>query len=161
VPVNHLLTGQLLVVAAFLTLAAGGCRPQAATSICRPGNTLMGAPPPKGREVWCQKIVNGKPLKDGHFILYADSGGKLIEGDYSNGTQEGEWMTWYENGQRSAIDHYHDGVQDGLHTSWYANGRKSIEGTYRAGRRIGVWTRWDPSGLTSKEEIYKNGQPIR
>ena len=139
---------------ALVALAGGGCRAHVELPSCPPGATLMGAPPPKGQEVWCQKIVNGKPVKDGRFILYADSGGKLIEGDYRNGLQQGEWTTWYENGPQSAIDHYRDGVQDGLHTSWYANGKKSIEGDYRAGKRVGVWTRWDPSGLNGRQERY-------
>src|SRR6266849_3395977 len=47
---------------------------------CPPGATLMGAPPPKGEEVWCQKIVNGKRVKDGIFIAYGTGGGKMLEG---------------------------------------------------------------------------------
>jgi antitoxin component YwqK of YwqJK toxin-antitoxin module len=153
--------GKLLVDAALVAVLGAGCRQGVVLPVCPAGETLMGAPPPKGQEVWCQKIVNGKPVKDGPFILYADGGGKLIEGNYRDGLQDGEWTTWYENGQRSAVDHYRHGLQDGLHTSWYANGRKSIEGDYRAGERVGVWTRWDPSGVTSKQETYADGEPIR
>lgn len=127
---------------------------------CPAGATVMGASPPKGQEVWCQKIVNGKPVKDGPFILFGEGGGKLIEGGYRSGTQEGIWTMWYPNGQRSAIDHYHDGVQDGLHTSWYANGQKAIEGMYRAGKREGVWTQWDPSGFSTKRQTYKNDRVV-
>jgi hypothetical protein len=128
---------------------------------CPPGATLMGAPPPKGEEVWCQKIVNGKPLKDGIFIAWGDGPDKLIQGTYRDGVQDGEWTTWYTNGQRSAIDHFHNGVQDGLHVSWYINGAKALQGNYRNGRREGVWTRWDPTGLTSKQEVYENDRRIR
>jgi hypothetical protein len=161
VRINHLIAGKLLAGAALIMTAGVGCRPRAEIPSCPPGDTLMGAPPPKGQEVWCRKIVKGQPVKDGHFILYADGGGKLIEGDYRDGAQEGQWTTWYENGQRSAIDHYRGGLQDGLHTSWYANGRKSIEGNYRAGQRVGVWTRWDPSGVTGKQDTYNNGSLVR
>ncbi len=159
--INHLITSKLIAGATLIALTGSGCRRGAELPVCPAGATLMGAPPPNGQEVWCQKIVKGKPVKDGRFILYADSGEKLIEGVYCDGLQEGEWTTWYENGQRSAIDHYHGGLQDGLHTSWYANGRKSIEGNYRAGQRIGVWTRWDPSGVTSKLDTYNNGALVR
>jgi antitoxin component YwqK of YwqJK toxin-antitoxin module len=153
-----LIPGKILAVA---LIAAIGCRARIDLPVCPPGDTLMGAPPPNGQEVWCQKIVNGKPLKDGRFVVYADNGGKLIEGDYRDGVQEGEWTTWYENGPKSAVDHYHDGLQEGLYTSWYANGQKSIEGYYRAGKRVGVWTRWDPSGLNRKQEKYEDGRMAR
>jgi hypothetical protein len=123
---------------------------------CPPGATMMGAAPPKGEEVWCQKIVNGKAVKDGIFVAYGGTADRMIQGYYREGVQTGEWTTWYENGQRSAVDHYRDGLQDGLHTSWYANGVKALEGNYRNGKREGTWTRWDPTGLTSKQETYRD-----
>jgi hypothetical protein len=152
----------LVMSVVSLTLIAGilaACqRTRDAAFSCPQGSTLMGAPPPKGAEVWCQKIVNGRPIKNGMFVVYNDSGGKMIEGTYRNGVQEGEWTMWYENGQRSAIDHYHNGLQDGLHISWYANGQKALEGNYVAGKREGIWTRWDPSGLTKNQIRYKQGK---
>jgi hypothetical protein len=149
--------------AAWFALLAVGCHhvERETPVVCPAGATLKGAAPPKGQEAWCEKIVDGVPVKDGLFIAYADGGGKLIEGAYRDGVQEGEWTTWYENGQRSAIDHYRRGVQDGVHVSWYANGQKALEGNYRAGKRDGVWTRWDPSGFTSKSETYAADKIVR
>jgi antitoxin component YwqK of YwqJK toxin-antitoxin module len=112
----------------------------------------MGARPPKGEEVWCQKMVDGKPIKEGSFVLYGVGGNKLLEGIYRDGKQNGEWTMWYENGQRAAVDHYRDGVQNGSHTSWYANGGKAIEGNYRNGKRDGVWQRGAPGGFTSHKQ---------
>ena len=148
---------KLALATIVIAVATFGCKHQASLPTCPPGATLMGAPPPKGQEVWCEKIVDGKAVKDGRFIVYSDGGGKLIEGDYRDGVQEGEWTTWYENGPKSAVDHYRDGIQDGLHMSWSANGKKSIEGNYRRGNRVGIWTRWDPSGLNPKQQDYGNG----
>ncbi|MGH7841607.1 MAG: toxin-antitoxin system YwqK family antitoxin [Steroidobacteraceae bacterium] len=147
----------------WIAFAVLGCHraTREAPLACPAGTILKGAAPPKGRELWCEKLVDGKPVKDGWFIAYADDGGKLIEGSYRDGVQEGEWTTWYENGQRSAVDHYHRGLQDGVHVSWYANGQKALAGTYRAGRREGVWTRWDPSGFTSKSETYAADRVVR
>ncbi len=127
---------------------------------CPSGATLMGAAPPKGAEIWCQKIVNGKPVKDGIFVAYGAGADRMIQGYYRDGVQDGEWTTWYENGVRSAVDHYRNGLQDGLHVSWYANGVKALEGNYRAGKREGVWTRWDPTGITSKQETYRDDRKI-
>jgi hypothetical protein len=139
-----------------------GCRTrERATLNCPAGDSLTGAPPPRGSEQFCQKMVAGKLVKDGPFVVYADAGSKLIEGNYRNGVQEGEWTTWYENGQRSAIDYFHNGQQDGLHISWYANGQKAIQGNYRAGKRIGVWTHWDPSGVSSRHETYRDDHVVK
>jgi hypothetical protein len=151
-----------LATLALIVLAAAGCNRGAITGplVCPPGATLMGAPPPKGEEVWCQKIVAGRPLKDGLFIAYGDDGKPTIQGAYRDGLQDGAWTLWYENGVRASLDHYRAGVHEGLHTSWYANGVKAIEGNYRGGKRDGVWTRWDPTGLTSKQETYSNDRKI-
>lgn len=139
-----------------------GCRAgdRLATPACPAGDTLIGAPPPRGSELYCQKTIAGKPVKDGPFVVYADGGGKLIEGNYRDGVQEGPWTTWYENGQHSATDHFHNGLQDGPHISWYANGQKAIAGNYQAGKRAGVWTRWDPSGMTSRQQTWRNDQVV-
>jgi hypothetical protein len=158
------LARRLAFAAAIAVCAAlAGCRHTTGGPLppCPPGATMMGAPPPRGEEQWCQKIVNGKPVKDGAFVVYGEGGGRMIEGEYRDGVQVGEWTLWYENGQRASTDYYVNGVRDGLHTSWYANGVKSIEGNYRDGRRDGTWTRWDPLGITSKQEVYRDGQRVR
>ena len=157
----RLVTLRIAALAA-LVMNPLACQPgRALLPSCPPGAILMGSPPPKGEEVWCQKIVAGKAVKHGVFIAYGTGGLKMIEGAYHDGMQEGEWTTWYENGERSAVDHYTNGLQNGLHTSWYANGVKAIEGEYRNGKREGVWTLWDPSGLTSHRQIYKDDQVVR
>src|SRR5271157_4135512 len=90
-------------LAAAICLIVAGCH---AAPPCPPGAKLTGQPPPDGSEVWCQKIVDGKPVKEGLFTLYRPGGQKLIEGSYHDGKQVGEWKTWYDNGQLSAIDHF-------------------------------------------------------
>jgi len=143
-----------LIVAILLV---GGCHHGPS---CPPGATLMGEPPPNGQEQWCQKIVNGQPVKEGPFTLYFPNGAKMIEGQYQDGKQAGEWETWYQNGQRSAVDHFRDGIQDGLHLSWYDNGQPSAQGAYVKGKRQGVWKRWDPNGFRNWEEVYKDDKKI-
>jgi hypothetical protein len=126
---------------------------------CPPGATLMGGAPPAGEEQWCQRVVDGKAVKDGIFIVYGPGASKILQGFYRNGLQDGEWTMWYENGRPAAIDHYRDGRQNGRHSSWYANGQKAIEGNYRDGRREGAWTRWDPNGRASHHQVYKDDKP--
>jgi hypothetical protein len=151
---------QLASVAATI-LAASACNgPKQSLPTCPSGATLKGAGPPNGSEVWCEKIVDGKPVKEGAFIVYGIGGDPMLEGSYRNGMQDGEWTMYFENGQRAAVDHYTNGKQHGLHVSWYANGQKAIEGNYRDGKREGVWTRWDASGLKSQKMIYRNDKIV-
>jgi MORN repeat variant len=155
------IAGAIAAVAiAAATLASCRRGPAAVSLSCPAGATLMGAPPPKGEEVWCQKTVGGKAVKDGLFVAYGTGADRLIQGYYHDDKQDGEWTTWYENGQRSAVDHFRDGVQNGLHISWYANGVKALEGKYRDGKREGKWTRWDPTGLMSKHEFYRDDRRV-
>ena len=146
---------------AFFILFLFACRHAQISILCPPGTKLMGAAPPKGAEVWCQKNVAGKPVKDGPFIVYATGGSKMIEGTYRDGVQDGEWTLWYENGARASTDHYVNGLQSGQHMSWYANGQKALEGEYQDGKREGIWTQWDPSGLSSHKLVYRDGKVER
>jgi len=142
-------------------LLAAGCKPSAKKSTnvarsCPDGAELKGSPPPEGTEIWCEKEVGGVPVKEGIFIVYNLNGDRMIEGNYHDGKQTGEWTMRYNNGQRASVDHYTNGVQDGEHISWYANGSKAIEGQYRDGKREGAWRRWDPNGLRAWTDIYKD-----
>lgn len=157
---HNCVTLAILITMLASSLLASACkRGSDAIPGCPHGATLMGAAPPRGEEVWCQKIVNGKPVKDGMFIVYAGGGGKMIEGAYRDGRQDGEWTMWFDNGRRASVDHYRDGVQEGTHISWYASGVKATEGNYRDGKRVGVWTQWDPTGLNSHKQNYESGPP--
>ncbi len=146
------------ILAGSTAIGVFACRHVQTMPPCPPGAKLMGAPPPKGLEVWCERIVDGKRVKDGFFVAYGVSGDRMIQGSYRNGIQDGEWKLWYENGSLASVDHYSNGLQNGLHTSWYANGQKALEGEYRDGKREGVWIQWDPSGLVSHKMVYRAGK---
>ena len=141
-----------------IAMAAVGCRPN--KIICPPGAQLMGQPPPQGQEIWCEKKVDGKPVKDGIFLLFRDNGDRMIEGYFKDGKQTGKWTLWYENGRKKSIDHYKNGVQDGEHIGWYTNGQMAAKGMYKNGQKDGVWKRWGPDGIRNWEEVYKNGKKI-
>jgi antitoxin component YwqK of YwqJK toxin-antitoxin module len=143
----------ILIFAA--TLAA--CK---AAPTCPPGTKLVGEGPPNGSEIECVKTVNGQDVKEGPFVVYHDDGSKMIQGEYHDGKQNGEWTQWYDNGQMSAVDHYKDGVQDGEHTGWYTDGKIAAIGMYKNGKREGVWKRWDPQGFKNWEETYKDDKKI-
>jgi MORN repeat variant len=127
---------------------------------CPAGSKAMGSPPPDGDETWCAKVVDGKPVKNGPFVLWRDSGLKMMQGYYTDGKQNGEWTMWYDNGQKRSVDHYVNGVQQGEHTSWYANGHIDAIGQYRDGKKVGTWKRWDAQGFRNWTETYKDGQRV-
>lgn len=148
----------LLIFPALLFVA---CNPSASAPIsCPAGTTAMGSPPPAGDETWCQKIVDGQPIKDGPFALYRSGGTMMLRGSYHDGKQDGEWTMWYDNGQKGSIDHYKGGVEDGVHIGWYTNGKISAQGNYKDGKREGTWKRWDAQGFKNWEEVYKDDKRI-
>lgn len=147
----------LLILPAVLFVA---CKSATTPISCPAGATAMGASPPAGDETWCQKMVDGQPVKEGPFALYRSGGTLMMQGSYHDGKQDGEWTTWYDNGQKNAIDHYKDGVQDGEHIGWYTNGKISAKGMYEDGKREGTWKRWDAQGFKNWEEVYKNDKRI-
>jgi len=154
---RNLLAHGFLIFA--LCIGVAGCK-SGETYSCPAGDVLKGEPPPNGQEVWCEKTIGGQPVKDGLFIFWTDSGGKMIEGQYKDGKQDGEWKTYYETGEKKSIDHYRDGVQQGEHIGWYINGQISAKGQYKDGQPDGVWKRWGPDGIRNWEEVYKDGKKV-
>jgi MORN repeat variant len=152
----------LLILSAFIFAACKST--SSVTSFapppCPEGTKAMGSPPPQGDETWCQKIVDGQPVKDGPFVLWRESGLRMMQGNYTDGKQDGEWTMWYDNGQKKSIDHYKSGVQEGEHIGWYTNGKIDAMGQYKNGKREGVWKRWDPQGFRNWEETYQDGKRI-
>jgi MORN repeat variant len=146
-----------IAILIFAAMFLAACK---AAPSCPPGTKAMGQPPPDGSETWCAKTVNGTEVKEGPFALYRDDNSKIVQGEYHDGKQSGEWTLWYDNGQKQSIDHYKDGVQDGEHVGWYTNGKIAAVGRYKDGKRDGVWKRWDPNGFRNWEETYKDDKKI-
>jgi antitoxin component YwqK of YwqJK toxin-antitoxin module len=144
----------------FILVLLGACHTGVERPSCPPATQAMGQLPPEGQETWCQKIVDGQPVKEGPFVLYRPDGSKMMQGTYKDGKQDGEWTMWYDNGQRASVDHYKNGVQDGEHVGWYTNGKISALGLYKDGKREGKWKRWDPTGFRNWEEVYKDDKRI-
>ena len=148
----------LFIPILFAACKGGGGGP--APFSCPPGTQAMGEAPPNGQERWCQKMVNGEPVKEGPFEIYRAEGTLMMKGEYHDGKQTGEWTMWYDSGQKASIDHYKDGVQDGQHIGWYTNGKISAMGQYKDGKREGIWKRWDAQGFRNWEETYKDDKQV-
>ncbi len=149
-----------------LVAAASSCHrdsgevPKPVNLTCPAGSKLVGDLPPDGEEQACWKTVNGEQVKEGPMIIYRPNGLKMMEGNYKDGKQDGEWRMYYESGAKKSIDHYKDGVQSGDHVSWYEDGQIDAKGQYKDGQQDGVWKRWGPDGVKNWEETYKDGKKI-
>src|SRR5208283_3829915 len=113
-----LLRGSMKATITMLMLAAAlaACK---TAPICPAGTRQVGEGPPKDSEIACEKNVNGQYVKEGPFVIYRDDGSKMLEGQYHDGKQSGEWTQLCDSGQKASVDHYKDGVQDGEHVGWY------------------------------------------
>ena len=80
-------------------------------------------------------------------MLYRDDGSKMIEGEYHDGKQSGEWTMWYDNGQKKSVDHYKDGVQDGEHVGWYTNGKIAADRSVQGRQARGCLEAMGPPGF--------------
>ena len=149
-----------LVVAASSCHRDSGEVPKPVNLVCPAGSKLVGDLPPDGEEQACWKTVNGEQVKEGPMIIYRPNGLKMMEGNYKDGKQDGEWRMYYESGTKKSIDHYTDGLQTGDHVSWYEDGQIDSKGQYKDGHQDGVWKRWGPDGVKNWEETYKDGKKI-
>lgn len=150
----------ILLITPMLLLGACRSGGDSAPFACPDGTQKMGEAPPNGEELWCQKMVDGQPVKEGPFLLYRSEGPLMMKGEYHDGKQDGEWTLWYDNGQKKSIDHYKNGLEDGEHIGWYTNGKISAMGQYKDGKREGVWKRWDAQGFRNWEETYKDDKQV-
>jgi antitoxin component YwqK of YwqJK toxin-antitoxin module len=155
----------LSAIAIALVAIVSGCKsssetPKPVNLSCPSGSKLVGDLPPDGEEQACWKTVNGEQIKEGPIVIFGPGGLKMMEGNYTNGKQDGEWRMYYESGAKKSVDHYKDGVQTGDHVSWYEDGQIDAKGQYKDGQQDGVWKRWAPDGVKNWEETYKDGKKI-
>jgi antitoxin component YwqK of YwqJK toxin-antitoxin module len=146
------------IVAFMLATTLAACK---AAPLCPPGTKQLGQGPPNGSEISCVKPVDGQDVKEGPYLIYREDNSKMLQGEYHDGKQSGEWTMWYDNGQKASVDHYKDGVQDGQHVGWYTDGKIAAMGIYKDGKQDGVWKRWDPNGFKNWEEVYKDGTKVQ
>jgi len=148
-------------------IVSAGCQSSSTSEVPKPtkltcpsGSKLIGGIPPEDDEQACWETVNGEQVKNGPMIIYRPNGFIMMEGNYKDGKQDGEWTMYYESGGKKSIDHYQDGVQTGDHVSWYENGQIDAKGQYKDSQQKGVWKRWGPDGIKNWEETYKDGKKI-
>jgi len=104
-----------------------------ATAPCPAGAQLVGAPPPAGDRVWCEK----------------------------DGLQEGRATSFYPDGVRKSDGTYRAGELDGSWRQWFHDGKPRTEGTFARGRETGTWKVWFASGGVASERVHVDAHTVR
>ena len=149
-----------------LVAVTSGCKssdetPKPINLVCPSGSKLVGDLPPDGEEQACWKTVNGEQVKDGPMVIYRPSGLKMMEGNYKDGKQDGEWRMYYESGAKKSIDHY-QGWRPDRRSHLVVRGRPDRRDgdNTRMGSRTACGSDGRPDGVKNWEETYKDGKKI-
>ena len=98
---------------------------------CPAGAEKKGAPPPDGKELWCES--DGK--KNGPYRKWHDDASErvAVQGSYKDDKRDGMWRSWYSSGQLMDEGAFIDGKPDGHHQAWNERGKKILDTTYDNG----------------------------
>jgi len=137
---------------------------------------------PNGELLQEENWKNGK--LDGHFFEYNEKGEITVNGEYLEGTEEGEWIymqgnaiekgiyfdgmrtgvwttKWRENGILISEIEYEHNLFNGKHVLYHADGKIRETGKYSDGERVGIWYIYDEEGELILTTVYENGREIR
>lgn len=121
---------------------------------------------------------------DGEYVEYSDSGKVIVQGNYSEGFETGEWnysigdvlekgtyrdgvqVDWWEqraksDGQLIFKGKFQDGIPEGKHSWYYPDGSKKMEGFFNNGLREGDWKYFNTDGSLSLIVTYRQGLEIK
>jgi antitoxin component YwqK of YwqJK toxin-antitoxin module len=99
-----------------------------------------------------QKITYRDGTLDGPFEAYYGSGGRLSQGNYLEGAEEGSWKFYLEDGRLQHIHRYRAGNLietirvNGTFTTWYGEERPESEVNYRDKKLDGPFREWHDQG---------------
>ena len=79
---------------------------------------------------------------------------KLVEKNYKNELEHGDWIEYYENGQKKAISRYKNGLQHGKWEQYYENGRRRSVKEWKNGQKHGTWFWYKSNGSEEKRKSY-------
>jgi hypothetical protein len=138
---------------------------------CPPGTERMGAAPPQGFEVWCERPDQPSARRrEGPARTWYDDGGLAKANAFKAGLPHGPYAEWHRNGRPARTGAYVDGERDGVFTvwseagvkeeecgyargardgrfaTWWPNGRRRVEGRFCHDLQCGTWTTWDQDG---------------
>ncbi len=118
-------------------------------------------------------------LLDGYIVEYDEEGNIILEGQYVDGYEDGQWMfisgeittegyyidgmrsgkwkTYYSDGSLSFEGEFIDDNPNGRHVYYWDNHKVKQEGRYIMGRKEGDWVKNNYDGTPFLVISYKNG----
>ena len=81
-----------------------------------------------------------------------------MQGNVSNGRQEGSWTFYDQNGQLWTRGNFRSGKMEGPSVEYFEDGKISSEGDYSNDRRSGAWVGYHPNGQLNFKGSFKNGK---
>jgi antitoxin component YwqK of YwqJK toxin-antitoxin module len=109
---------------------------------CPQGSVIDGAPPPKGRRVWCRTPFG---IKHGPETTFDDTGRVSTQGTHVDGRRAGPWSS-FMNGQLVSERGECNGLAHGRARHWIAGGTLLVDGTFHEGEPTGKLEQWDHQG---------------
>ena len=91
-------------------------------------------------------------LKEGHYLLKAESGSKLREGQFKEGKLEGPWKRYYSNGKLKDQGAWLNDQPEGFWQFYRENGMLEDEGYYEAGKPVCLWLHYNEFGQAEGKE---------
>jgi hypothetical protein len=99
--------------------------------VCGPGTRLVGARPPQGHALYCEREHDG--VKHGSYLAWHPNGSVAESGSYATGRRQGVWTRFWETGGRRARVHFEGDREHGVLVVWDELGRVEQEIRYLHG----------------------------
>lgn len=104
------------------------------TNSCEPRQVADRKLPDGTLERYEFRMVEGRAVKDGEYLLRYDASRIKEKGAYAFGRRHGEWAAWHANGKRKYESAYKDGKLDGTSLEYWPNGKVMEEWKYAEGK---------------------------
>ncbi len=100
--------------------------------------------------------LNG--IKHGPYEYFDFDGNKRHQGNFLNGSENGEWIRYHSNGKVERVSFYIEGKLHGEVNLFYENGGKESHRLYDYDLPTGIWTSYYPDGEKETVTTYENGE---
>ncbi len=102
---------------------------------------------------------NKRTLLHGAYTTWLDSGIKITEGNYENGTKSGEWKSYHSTtGNVSSQGNYRAGEYHGTWKNYDAKGRIRNEINWLDGKKQGAYIKYDTLGQEVAVYVYEGNE---
>jgi antitoxin component YwqK of YwqJK toxin-antitoxin module/tetratricopeptide (TPR) repeat protein len=113
---------------------------------------------PGGKVFYAYTLLSGK--KEGPYQYNSFTGNSLLQGNFTNGLEEGLWKAYYDNGTLDYVGTYLSGKHDSTWVYHFPNGEISSVANYKNDERHGVTRHFGPDGIPLIEKFYIEGNLV-